>query len=80
MRELTVTTYQPDETRYWSTRELAALIDKRVAISFRPDDRPEVRLVTDAGIGRFGQVWVEFDKGSVAWSRDEVSASITVED
>jgi hypothetical protein len=74
-----VTTYEPVETRAWSTRELAALIDKKVTVSFGGADHSG--LVTDAGIGYFGQAWITFaGGGSVAYSRDEISTTITVED
>jgi hypothetical protein len=77
-----MTFYSPEQTRRWSTRELAGLIDKAVSISFRPDgSSPNLGRVADAGIGRFGDAWVEFDDGgSVVWSRDEVSAIVIVED
>ncbi len=73
--------YAPEVTRHWSTRELANLIDKTVSISFQPDGRqPHIGVVADAGIGRFGQAWVEFEGGgSATWSRDEVSVTIVVE-
>jgi hypothetical protein len=75
------TTYDPSRTRYWSTRELADLIGKTVAISFRPDGvGPLSGRVVDAGIGRFGEAWIEVEGGgSVTWNRAEISATITVE-
>lgn len=78
---LSSTRFAPDETRHWSTRELATLIGKTVSTSFRPDGlEPHTGVVVDAGIGRFGQAWVEFEGGgSAAWSRDEVSVTIIVE-
>jgi hypothetical protein len=77
-----MTTYEPVETRAWSTRELAALIGEIVSVSFRPDGGkplPAAR-VADAGIGRFGQAWIEFEGGgSAAWDRNQISVTITVE-
>jgi hypothetical protein len=77
-----MTTYEPTETRAWSTRELASLIDKIVGVNFRPDGKPmPFARVTDAGISRFGQAWIEFvGGGNVAWDRDQVSVTITVEE
>lgn len=74
------TVHLPEQTRAWSTRELGALIGKTVTILFRPDGDPQRGVVVDAGIGRFGEAWIEFEKGSAVWDRDDVSVTITVED
>jgi hypothetical protein len=75
------TDYTPDQTRDWSTRELAALIDKQIGVRFRPGAQPQQGHVVDAGIGRSAQAWIEFaGGGSVAWDRDEISIWITVVD
>lgn len=76
-----MTLYGPEKTRQWSTRELAALLDKDVSVSFRPDgSSATVGRVADAGVGRFGQVWIQFEGGaSVTWDRDSMSATIIVE-
>jgi hypothetical protein len=82
---MSVVRYGPEQTRYWSTRELGALIEKDVALSFLSDTpfggSRELGRVADAGIGRFGQAWVEFADGkSAAWSRGEVSVTVFVEE
>jgi hypothetical protein len=77
-----MTTHLPEQTRHWSTRELGSLIGKQVSVSFRPDgSSPSSGVVADAGIGRFGQAWVEFtDGGSASWNRADISAIVVVED
>lgn len=77
-----MTFHSPDRTRGWSTRELGALIDRAVSVSFQPDGgSPQLGRVVDVDIGRFGTAWIEFDDGSsVSWQRDEVPATIIVED
>jgi hypothetical protein len=75
------TVYPPAETHTWSTCELAALIDRTVTVDFSGDRSERPLRVVDAGIGRFGQAWIEFSNGSsVAWNRDSEPVTITVEE
>lgn len=76
-----ITRYGPEVTRNWSTRELGDLIDRDVSISVHPDgSEPQLGRVSDAGIGRFGRAWIEFDDGkSIEWDRSSVPATVLVE-
>jgi hypothetical protein len=74
-------TYEPAQTRAWSTRQLNAVIGTRVTVRSGVGGKPQSGFVADAGIGRFAQAWIEFeDGGSVMWDRDQDPVTITVED
>jgi hypothetical protein len=74
-----VTTFEPRQTRDWSTRELAALIGKQVRIVVGGWSALS-GVVADASVGRFGQAFVDFTHGgSVSWDRHTDQATITVE-
>ncbi len=72
-----VKTFEPVQTRAWSTKELGDLVGRLVAVRVRGGRYRGV--VTEAGIGRFGQAFVAFDDGSsVEWSRESEPASVFV--
>ncbi len=69
--------FEPAQTRNWSTTELGNLVGRLVAVRVRGGRYRGV--VTEAGIGRFGQAFVGFDDGSsVEWSRESEPASVFV--
>ncbi len=73
-----MTTFEPRQTRDWSTRELDALIGKQVRIVAAQTDVSGV--VADANIGLHGYVFIEWvGGGAVTWHRDTDPATITVE-
>ncbi|MET0417283.1 MAG: hypothetical protein ABW022_14825 [Actinoplanes sp.] len=64
-----MTTFTPQQTRLWSTRELGRLIGRHIEITLNGGSSDGV--VADAGIGRFGQVWVDYEGGGTeSWDRD----------
>lgn len=75
---MTTTTFQPKQTRRWSTRELSALIGKQVTVTV--NGAPSSGVVADASVGRFGLPFVEWEGGGgVQWDRDADETTITVE-
>lgn len=72
-------TYEPRQTRRWSTRELDALIEKRIYVQINGAETEGV--VESASVGRGGLPFVAFTDGrDVSWHRDTDEATITVEE
>jgi hypothetical protein len=72
-----MTTFEPRQTREWSTRELDALVGKQVRVWI--NGARHSGGVQDAGIGRFGCLFLKFSDGKMMWwDRDTDQATITV--
>lgn len=72
-------TYEPRQTRRWSTRELDALIGKRISVQVNGSET--AGTVEYASVGRGGCPFIDFDGGaSVTWHRDTDEATITIEE
>ncbi len=73
-----MTTFEPRQTREWSTRELDALIGKQVRIVAGQTNASGV--VADANITGFGYAFIDWvGGGGVMWHRETDPATITVE-
>jgi hypothetical protein len=79
MKETDMTTYEPRQTRQWSTRELYALIGKRVVVHI---DGIEVSgVVVHAAVGPGGSPFIEWEGGGgITWHRERNEATVTVAD
>ncbi len=74
-----MTTYEPRETRAWSTNELHDLVGRYAYISTSGADTEG--WVDDAGIGRGGLAWVQYRDGrSTEWNRVSNDVTISVHD
>lgn len=73
-----MTTFEPRQTRDWSTRELDALTGRHVRA--RINDTEHAGVAVDWAIGRDGRPTIVFAGGhSVSWHRETDQATITVE-
>ncbi len=73
-----MTTFEPRQTRDWSTRELDALIGKRVQVQINGAELSGT--VEYASISRGGCPFIDFTHGgSASWDRHTDQATITVE-
>jgi hypothetical protein len=72
-----VAIFEPRQTRQWSTAELGWLVGRHVAINVSGSEYAGV--VAEAGIGRSGCPWVQFEDGkTVDWHRDTDKTTISV--